>query len=416
MNPRTVIIGIDGVPFELMDDLSDKGVMPSFNELKKQGTFLKMRSSIPHISSVSWSSIITGKNPAEHGIFGFTDLVDNTYTLSFSNFNTLKEDPFWIKNDHKNVIINVPMTYPSKPMNGVHVAGFVALDLKDSVSPKAYLPLLEKLNYIIDVDSGLAHDSKDLFIKQLFETLEIRKKLYEQLWENVKWDVFMFVVTGSDRLGHFMWDAYEEEDHKYHKDFLRYFTEVDKIINDIVSKMDPEDKLIILSDHGMERIKTNVNLNMFLKQENILKLKDTEKNYNKIDDGTKAFAMDPGRIYINLEGKYPRGSVRPEDKEKIIEQLIEIFSKLEYGGKKVIKKIYRKEEIYEGKYLESAPDLILVENPGFRLKGKIDAAHLFEDEVFTGKHTLENSFLYFKNINIDIKNPTVEDVIKLIGE
>ena len=72
---RTIVIGIDGVPFGLLDDLTEKGIMPNFAELKggDEGVFTPMKSSIPDISSVSWSSVITGKNPGEHGIYGFTE-------------------------------------------------------------------------------------------------------------------------------------------------------------------------------------------------------------------------------------------------------------------------------------------------------------------------------------------------------
>ena len=85
-NKRTVIIGIDGVSFGLLKELSDKGIMSNFKELRRNGIFSKMESSIPEISSVSWSSIITGKNPGEHNIYGFTDLINGTYSLSFPNF------------------------------------------------------------------------------------------------------------------------------------------------------------------------------------------------------------------------------------------------------------------------------------------------------------------------------------------
>ena len=100
MSKRNIILGIDGVPFELMDDLSSKDIMPNFKDLKNRFNFKKLKSSIPHLSSVSWSSIITGKNPGEHGIFGFTDLIENTYSLRFPNFNALKSKPFW-HNDSK---------------------------------------------------------------------------------------------------------------------------------------------------------------------------------------------------------------------------------------------------------------------------------------------------------------------------
>ena len=97
MKSRNIILGIDGVPFELMNRLSDKGIMPNFKELKKDFFFKKMQSSIPHISSVSWSSIITGVNPGEHGIYSFMDFINNSYTLSFPNYNALKSEPFWEK-------------------------------------------------------------------------------------------------------------------------------------------------------------------------------------------------------------------------------------------------------------------------------------------------------------------------------
>ena len=74
--PRTILIGLDGVPFELLSDLAETGVMPNTKRLISSGTFRKMQSSIPEVSSVAWSSMITGTNPGTHGIFGFTVILD----------------------------------------------------------------------------------------------------------------------------------------------------------------------------------------------------------------------------------------------------------------------------------------------------------------------------------------------------
>ena len=68
--PKTVIVGLDGVPFDMLKTLAQDGIMPNAQRLIGQGSFRAMRSSIPEISSVAWSSIITGCNPGEHGIFG----------------------------------------------------------------------------------------------------------------------------------------------------------------------------------------------------------------------------------------------------------------------------------------------------------------------------------------------------------
>ena len=165
---RNVIIGLDGVPFELLRDLADAGVMPNVGKMIVSGTFRKMSSSIPEVSSVAWSSIITGANPAEHGIFGFTDLPDNTYRLSFPNFNNLKVTPFWEKNSNfKHILLNIPSTYPARKVNGVLISGFVALDMEKAVYPDDLIPNLTEIDYRIDVDSEKAHKSLELFIKDL---------------------------------------------------------------------------------------------------------------------------------------------------------------------------------------------------------------------------------------------------------
>ena len=129
---ETIIIGLDGVCFDLINNLSETGIMPNTNELISQGTFTRMQSSIPEVSSVAWSSIITGKNPGEHGIFGFTDLFPDSYKLKFPNFNDLKSSPFWDLEERKSIIINVPSTYPVKEMNGVHISGFVSLEFDEA--------------------------------------------------------------------------------------------------------------------------------------------------------------------------------------------------------------------------------------------------------------------------------------------
>ncbi|GAJ07785.1 unnamed protein product, partial [marine sediment metagenome] len=83
-NTKTIIIGLDGVPFGMIKDFAETGVMPNTAELISQGIFKKMNSSIPEVSSVAWSSIITGQNPGQHGIFGFTDLAPDSYQLKVS--------------------------------------------------------------------------------------------------------------------------------------------------------------------------------------------------------------------------------------------------------------------------------------------------------------------------------------------
>jgi predicted AlkP superfamily phosphohydrolase/phosphomutase len=380
-----------------------------------------MESTIPEISSASWSSIITGKNPGEHGIYGFTELIDGTYTMSFPNFNNLKAPPFWKKDNKKYVIINVPSTYPAQEINGFLVSGFVALDLEKAVFPSLYIPTLQEMKYQIDVDSNKAHKSISLFLTDLFKTLETRINLYRYLWEKIQWNLFMLVFTGTDRIGHFLWNAYENSTHQYHNKFLKYFQKIDDAIGEIKSKITAQDSLIILSDHGMEKIHTNVNINTYLEQNNLLTLNDTTpKKYKNISEKTKAFAMEPARIYINKKGRYPRGLIHKNQQLDVINELKEVFNLLKQNGNPIIRKIYTKDEIYHGKYLERAPDMVLLPQSGYCLRGNIGKKDLFEQpEIITGSHTQPDAFLYVKNkenTNIVPVHPTVEHILSIIDQ
>ena len=393
----------------------------------QEGIFKRMASSIPEVSSVAWSSIITGANPGEHGIYGFTDVAPGSYRLSFPNFNSLKVPPFWMSESYgKSVIINVPSTYPAAPLNGVLIAGFVALDLNKAVYPQSLVEKLEQLDYRIDVDSKKAHQSMELFLRDLNKTLESRITAYEYLWNEADWNTFMLVFTGTDRLNHFLWDAYEDESNKFHSDFLNHFRRIDEVLGDINDRLRDDDLLIILSDHGFERLEESVNVNVHLKNCGLLSFKnEPPKSLNDIEYSTVAFALDPGRIYINMKDRYPRGSVKENEKESVRRDLIQTFESLEVDnpdkigtGRKVIDRIYRREEIYQGFMLDRAPDLVLMPKTGFDLKASIKANEITEENIFTGKHNQTDAFLFVKG-NFDSSTipdePSVFDVINIIS-
>ena len=93
---KALIIGIDGVPHSLLDTYIEGDVMPNLKRILNEGYKLhKMNASIPDISSVSWTSFNTGVNPGEHGIYGFTDLKPDSYSLYFPNSKDIKAPTFW---------------------------------------------------------------------------------------------------------------------------------------------------------------------------------------------------------------------------------------------------------------------------------------------------------------------------------
>jgi predicted AlkP superfamily phosphohydrolase/phosphomutase len=303
-------------------------------------------------------------------------------------------------------------------MNGVMISGFVSIDFDKSVYPPELIPRLKGLDYRLDVDAQKAHDSMDMFLSDLDKTLEARIKAYRYLWDSYDWQVFMLVFTGTDRLLHFLWDAYEDKGHQYHKAFVEHFKRIDEAIGEIKDKISDDDVLIMLSDHGFEKLEKDVYINYLLASKGFLSFKPgSEPNLANIGSATKAFALDPARIYVNLKGKYPEGSVVWGEKEALVKDLEEVFSSLQIDGRKVIKHIYRKEDVYEGPYADQACDLVLIAEKGFNLKGAMAATELAGKGVFTGKHTYHDAFLLINNKDVVSglgDNPSVIDAGKLI--
>jgi predicted AlkP superfamily phosphohydrolase/phosphomutase len=410
-NAKTIIIGLDGVPFGMLKDFAETGIMPNTAKILSKGIFKKMHSSIPEISSVAWSSIITGQNPGRHGIFGFMDLAPHSYKMRFPNFNDLKAPPFWDTWQGRSVIINVPSTYPVRQMNGVHISGFVSIDFEKSVHPKTLIPKLHEFDYRLDVDSQLAHTSLDRFLQDVDTTLDARIQAYRYLWGSCDWQTFMFTFTGTDRLMHFLWNAYEDKNHKYHNVFLDHFRKIDRTIGEITGNITDDDLLVMLSDHGFERLDKDVYISYLLMQEGLLKFKQGQDiELNNICYGTKAFPLDPARIYLNFKDKFPCGTVEQNETEDLLCQLENLFRSLEVDGRKVIRDIYRKEQIYSGPYLKDAPDLILVGAEGFNLKAKVKTNQLADKAIFTGKHTQDTAFLLFRGLSDESIIPDIPKV------
>ena len=153
-----------------------------------------------------------------------------------------------------------------------------------------------------------------------------------------------------------------------------------------------------MSDHGFENLQYEVFINRYLREWGLLKLRsDPAKSYNDIDSGTVAFCMDPGRIYLHYENRYPRGSVRESETDSILNELAERFKNLAIEDTPVIKEVFRGKDIYHGEYAALAPDLVLLGAEGFDLKGTIKSDKVYaKSDIFGGKHTYYDTFFALK--------------------
>jgi predicted AlkP superfamily phosphohydrolase/phosphomutase len=94
-------------------------------------------------------------------------------------------------------------------------------------------------------------------------------------------------------------------------------------------------------------------------------------------------------VSVNLAGREPGGIVAQGDYEKVREELLDALSGFRDpdSGNKPIAKIYRKEEVLSGRFLDTAPDLLLVPAPFYSLthaRGMVEEA-----DWLSGDHRLE---------------------------
>ena len=413
-NQRCCVIGLDGVPYSLLNDYLREGILPNVQKILSAGFRLhQMDASIPDVSSTSWTSFMTGVNPGEHGIYGFMDLRPGSYQLMFPNSGSVQAPTIWdmigqtvnnktstlyeqfrtrLRSPLRSIVLNIPQTYPARPLNGILTAGFVCPDFRKGTYPETAYTYLSSMGYLPDVDSNKAVDQQDAFFRELFLALEKRAEAFEHFLTHEPWDLFIGVITETDRLHHFFYNAAQDAKHPRFDVFRSFYQQMDSIIGRLYERFmeitDGKGLFLTLSDHGFTVLKQEVYINAWLRQQGLLTLDPVREYYEQISTGTQAFAMDPARIYVNLENKYPRGSVKASAKNEVLSRIrAALESFVDEKGNPVIKAVYDGIDLYPGPAGDRAPDLVCLPHDGYDLKGSLKKQEIFGKGNFAGMHT-----------------------------
>lgn len=406
------MLGIDGVPCSMLKSLCEKGILPHLSRIVAETGMKEMKSVYPVISSVAWTGFATGVNPAEHGIFGFVDRIASPFQITIPTSRERKAEPIWttLSNQGKKVVVvNVPVTYPVEAVNGKMVSCFLCPDIEKGTYPKNLTSLLKEHDYIIDVDAWLARTDRKALMDQLFHALDARFRVAFELEE--AWDYFQLHIMETDRLLHFFWYDIENEESEFYLEIQRFFLRLDWWIGKLLERLREDDSLVILSDHGFCGIKHEVQMNTWLKEKGYLVMNEDPYDLHNYNERTICYSVLPGRFYINLKGREQRGSVPLSEYDKVRNQLKEDL--LEFrdpdNNQQVIRNVFFREEIYKGKYLRDAADLIVHPNDGYDLKGMLSNEQVFTNSALVGMHTYENAVIIGKNFPIG-NIATIEDV------
>ncbi|MGQ3413354.1 alkaline phosphatase family protein [Natrinema sp. LN54] len=407
-DPRVAFIGVDGVPYSLLSE--NEELFPNFAAIADDGTAAEISSIVPPESSACWPSLTTGMNPGETGVYGFQDREVGTYDTYVPMGRDVQADRVWdrVQEDgRKATVMNVPVTFPPQRDVQRMVSGFLSPGLDKAAYPDDVRDYLETLDYRIDVNPKLGHqEDKSEFIEDAHATIDAQYEAFQHYIEEDDWDLFFGVFMTTDRVNHFLFKDYERDGEN--KDaFIEFYQKVDDYIGRLRESLPDDVTMIVASDHGFTSLDYEVHFNEWLREEGWLSFgTDDPEELGDISDDTTAYSFIPGRFYINLEGREPRGSVPEEEYDAVRDELKADLEALEGpNGNKVVERVVEKEEAFRGDHDDIAPDLVAIPNKGFDLKSGFKAdSDIFTSGPRNGMHSFDNTSLY-----IDHPEATIDD-------
>lgn len=439
---KMIVVGLDGASWTLINYFCAKGYLPTFSKLIKNGKSGILKSTIPPHTAPGWVSSVTGVLPGEHGIYQFWDTQAENYVGRFMGSNDLNYPFVWdILNARgfSTGIINVPMTHPPKELNGYIFTWPLSNTLKYCYPTSLVREIAENEGqYVSDLLTMFNGDEK-----YIFEAIEITKRRLKTLcylMKNKNTDFIMSVFTEIDRVSHFYWDYMDNHgDNEILCEAIKsIYIETDKVLEVIINNLGHDETILIYSDHGFEKGQMNFYVQTFLANNGFMKLNKASNHYTpkdnwfelKSDDGwyvvdwehTIAYMAAPGSygVNINLKGRQKLGAVDIEDYDSYREQIIKRLRMVRdpLNGSRLFKRVLKREEVYSGSCVSSAPDIIIIpENYGIMVHHK-----LTEKEEFSlvpeqkGMHSMDGiCILYGEKVNEDMQVPTcIQDIAPTI--
>jgi len=323
----------------------------------------------------------------------------------------------------------------------------INIDPMDPALPISYPPeysreLAEKVG--IYYTQGMPEDTKalDHGILDDLEYLEQNRVFHSKIEEMYKYELgrfnsglLFFYFSNTDLGSHMLWSAMDKNHPQYStrsdqvRDALLYiYLEMDRMLGLAMDNLGPDDTLIVMSDHGFAPFYRSFHLNSWLKENGYLTLIDEfsqgeSEFFDNVDWGrTKAYSLGFNGLYVNQMGREGQGIVAPgPEKDRLMEQLREGLEAVvdPKTGKRAITNLYFARDIYSEKYVDSAPDMIVGYNAGYRGSwetaiGKIPR-ELFSDneQKWTGDHCVDPIHVpgvVMSNRKIKADNPALYDL------
>ncbi len=282
---RVCVFGIDGLTFRLLDPLMERGLLPHFQQVRTGGVRGIVRSTTPPVTPPAWMSLATGLAPAQHGVYDFWEYEDDR-TDSHSLLVTHRKGGKAIWNmlselGKRVIVANVPLTYPPEPVNGIMLSGYMAPGIQANITyPIEYKQELLQFvpDYQIDLHPLVAGGKTGNLLTEILKMTQARVAMMRHLMNSNPWDFFFIVFTGADRIQHLCWDKIVAED----PEAIAYYQVLDEALGMALASLAPDDLLMIVSDHGFQRVNRVFAIQEYLWQQGFLHVRDEATHHQGV--------------------------------------------------------------------------------------------------------------------------------------
>lgn len=405
MKLKTLLIGLDGASFTVLDWLVKEypEKVPFLKNIYQNGARGVLISTPNPLTPPAWVSLMTGRRPGNHGIFDFIKFEDLGDEVFFTLYDArdIQCETIWSlmsRAGKKVAVLNFPFTAPpTEEINGYLVPGFISWKyLGVNIHPQEFYEELKSLPWFdrkilcwdFDLEKKVVEGVEDKELKRWIEYHIKREeqwfKLGKYLLENKNLDFMGILFDGVDKIQHQLWhllDPSYRKSTEYSNSLfqlcLKYFEKLDSYLSELTKLAGPEAQIFIASDHGFTGCENIVAINSFLEKKGYLKWKKLtgseederrEKSmFANLDwKHTIAFCPTPSSngIYIRISKESGKPGIDPSKYHEFREQLIRELRELRdpKSGKRIFRRILKRENIFSGQAEKRAPDILLVLN------------------------------------------------------
>jgi predicted AlkP superfamily phosphohydrolase/phosphomutase len=374
---KICVLGLDCAAPEVI--FGDERLV-NLRRLMDAGVYGRLESVYPPITVPAWMSMCTSQDPGSLGVYGFRNRTDHSYDkLGFANSASIKALAIWdqlAREGKRSIIIGVPPNYPPRRINGISIGCFLTPDTvkNDFTHPAAFKIKINELvgEYPVDVKS-FRTDRKDWLKDEIFKMSEKQWKVVHWLLQDEEWDYFHFVDIGLDRMHHGFWSYFDEKHvqfepgNPYQNAIPEYYLWLDQQIGKALDLLDENTLVLVVSDHGAQRLDGGIAINEWLVREGLLVLNQYPKELTAFDklnvNWSKTRAWSEGgyyaRVFFNVQGREPEGVIPESEYESFQNEMksrIEALS--DDQGQPLNSLVFKPKELYKN-VRNVAPDLMV---------------------------------------------------------